>query len=126
MSLVRNPLLPIGVLLVLLGLGNWYAGHGKTVEHQLLLTDAQPPAPSQHFDEFRELDARTNATLLRRLQGDSDESTIIRAKLDFYQVVQSGGRMLMLLGLFSVAAGMIHSWYRQRVSERGRTASRGV
>lgn len=126
MSSLRNPLLPVGVLLVLLGVGNWYTGHGKTLEHEQLLAAAEPPAPSQQFDEFRELDAHTNATLLSTLQGGSDESATIRAKLDFYQVVQSGGRMLILLGLFSAAAGMIHSWYRQRVSERGGAALRGV
>jgi hypothetical protein len=126
MGFLRNPLLPVGVLLVLLGLGNWYTGHGKTLEHEQLLASEGVPAAAQHFDEFQELDAHTNATLLGTLQSGSDASTIIRAKLDFYQVVQSGGRMLILLGLFCAAAGLIHSWYRQRHAGRDGAVPRGV
>ena len=119
MRLLRNPLLPVGLILVLLGLGNWYAGRDKTLEHEQLLATVEPAPPAQDFDEFHDLNAHTNATLLRSLQRGSDASTLINAKLDFYKVVQSGGRMLTLAGLFCAAAALIRSWYRQHVSERG-------
>lgn len=123
---LRNPFLPIGIVLVVLGFGNWYTGLSKSVEYERLLSAGTLPAPIEDFDEFRELNADTNATLLRTLQRGSDESTIIYAKLDFYRVVQSGGRMLVLLGFFSAAAGMIHSWYRQRIADRGMASKRSA
>ncbi len=119
MHLLRSPLLPVGLILVLLGLGNWYTGHNKTIEHEQLLAAVEPIPPPQDFDEFAALNAHTNATLLSFLHRGSDDSAVITAKLDFYRVVQSGGRILTLLGLFCVAAGLIRTWY---VAERGRGA----
>jgi len=119
----RNPLLPIGVLLVILGFGNWYTGIDKGSEYEELLAAGHLQVPEQDFDGFTQLDARTNRTLLSSLQRGSDSSALVNAKLDFYKVVQSGGRMLVLSGLFCAAAGVIHSWQRHRRAERGATAS---
>jgi hypothetical protein len=119
MAAWRDPLLPVGLLLVMIGLGNWYTGGSKSVEYEQLLADGNLPTPMQSIAEFPELDTRTNATLLARLQRGRGESSIAYAKLDFYKVVQSGGRLLILLGLFSAASGLMRSWYRQRSGERG-------
>jgi|ERR1700687_5508455 len=115
----RNPLLPIGVLLMILGFGNWYTGVGKGSEYEQLLAAGHLQAPVQDFDGFTQLGTRTNSTLLSSLQRGSDHPALANAKLDFYKVVQSGGRILVLVGLFCAAAGLIHSWYRHRVAERG-------
>lgn len=114
MRVLRNPLLPIGLLLVILGFGNWYTGKDKGAEYEDLLATGNIPAPAVHFEEFRELDAHTTATLLTPLQHGSDQHTLMTTKLDFYKVAQSGGRILILLGLFCAAAGLIRSWYHQR------------
>ncbi|HXQ24711.1 MAG TPA: hypothetical protein VN812_23740 [Candidatus Acidoferrales bacterium] len=124
MSTLRSPLLPVGLLLVVLGFGNWYTGQDKGAEYERLLAAGNLPAPVEQFEDFRELDARTTTTLLTALQRGADEYTIVNAKLDFYKVVQSGGRLLILLGLFCAAAGMIRSWYRQRQADRGLSAQR--
>jgi hypothetical protein len=126
MRRLRNPLIPVGLVLVLLGLGNWYTGHGKTIEQEQFLAQGNLPAPVQEFEEFRELTPHTNATLLRTLQRGSDASSVLSAKLDFYKVVQSGGRILILTGLFATVAGLIHSWHRQRLAERGDAVQRSL
>jgi hypothetical protein len=118
MSVLRHPLLPVGVVLVVLGFGNWYTGMDKSREYMHTLAAGDHSPPIDDFDDFRELNAHTTATLLSSLQRGGDESSIVHAKLDFYQVVQSGGRMLILLGLFCAAAGVIRSWYRQRLADR--------
>ena len=118
MSRLRNPLLPVGLLLIVLGIGNWYTGRDKGRDHALLLESRHPAANLTDFEEFQELTARTNATLLTPTQRGGDDSVFINAKLDFYKLVQSGGRILVLVGLFCAAAGLIHSWYRQRHPER--------
>ncbi len=115
MSVWRNPLLPIGLLLVVIGFGNWYTGRDKGAEYEQLLATGNIPAPDAHFEEFTQLNAHTTATLLSPLQRGSDQHALVITKLDFYKVVQSGGRMLILLGLFCTAAGLIRSWYHQRI-----------
>jgi hypothetical protein len=116
-------LLPIGVVLILLGFGNWYTGFDKGVEYQQLVADGTHAAPVADFEDFTELNGRTVRTLMAPLLRGSDEHTLASAKLDFYEVVQSGGRMLMLLGLFCAAAGLIRSWHR-RVAMQRATAAR--
>ncbi|MBI3781874.1 MAG: hypothetical protein HY270_00580 [Deltaproteobacteria bacterium] len=102
-------------MLVLLGLGNWYTGHSQVAEHERLLAAGNIPARVEQFDEFRELTARTNASLLRPFQGREDARSLINDKLDFYRVLLTGGRILTLMGLFTSAAGLIHSFYRNRL-----------
>ena len=115
MSAWRSPLLPVGVLLIILGIGNWYTGRDKTAEHERLLVEDTLAAPVAEFSDFPELDAHTTETLLMRLQRGSDKHSLISTKLDFYKVVQSGGGILILLGLFCTAAGLVRAWYRGRV-----------
>jgi hypothetical protein len=118
MSVLRHPLLPVGVLLVLLGFGNWYTGRDKTSEYEHLLASGSLPPPVENVEDFHELNERTSATLLSRLQRGSDEHTFVNAKLDFYKVVRSGGRLFMLCGLFCAAAALIRTWYWRRLADR--------
>ena len=111
---LRNPLLPIGVLLVIIGFGNWYTGIDKGSEYEDLLATGKIPVTEAPFEDFSELSAHTTATLLGPLQRGSDQHTLVSTKLDFYKVAQSGGRILILLGLFCAAAGLIRSWHHQR------------
>ena len=124
MRTLRNPLILVGVLLIIIGFGNWYTGVDKGAEYERLLAAGNLPAALDDYDDFHHLTARTTATLLGPLQRGSDEYTLANAKLDFYKVVQSGGRMLALLGLFCSAAGVIRSWQRRRVAERGPVPAR--
>jgi hypothetical protein len=123
MTAFRHPLFPVGLLLIVLGFGNWYTGKDKGAEYEDLLATGKLPSPVEAFEDFRELDAHTSATLLRSLQRGSDESALVNAKLDFYKVVQSGGRIFVLVGLFCAAAGLVRS-YRQHVADRSPTAAR--
>jgi hypothetical protein len=118
MSPLHNPLLPVGLLLIIIGFGNWYTGVDKGAEYEQLLAAGNLPTTVDDFQDFQHLSARTTATLLDPLQRGSDEYTLANAKLDFYRVVQSGGRMLMMLGLFCSAAGLIRLWHRRRSGER--------
>jgi hypothetical protein len=114
MRVLRNPLLPIGLLLVILGFGNWYTGRDKGAECEEVLATGDIGTPAVPFEEFRELNAHTTATLLTPLQRGSDQHTLVTTRLDFYKVVESGGRILILLGLFCAAAGLIRSWHHER------------
>jgi hypothetical protein len=113
MMFLRTPLVLVSLLLTLIGLGNVYTGRTKTAEYEELLANkrALPPEPSPR--ESSHLEPRLRSSLLRTLAPEEDPFAAARAKLDFYRVVHSGGRLLTLLGLFCFATGVIHFWYRQ-------------
>ncbi len=117
-----SALLPVGLLLMILGAGNWYTGISKGAEHEEVLAAVNLPPTAAGADDFPELSPHTTATLLGRLQGGSDQKTLIRTKLDFYRVVHTGGRMLTILGLFCSVAGLMRTWYHQR--QHGETVPR--
>lgn len=114
MEILRHPLLPIGLILLAVGIGNWYTGRSKSVEYEQILASGNRPAPVEDFADFDELTAGTTATLLSNLRRGTDEYTLVNSKLDFYKLVQSGGRLFILVGLFCSAAGLIRFWYRRR------------
>lgn len=118
MDRLREPLLPVGLLLVIVGLGNWYTGRHKGAEYEQLLAAGNLPVAVEDAGDFRELTPGTTATLLSPLQRGSDEYTLANAKLDFYKVTQSGGRLLIWLGLFCAGAGLIRMWSRARLEDR--------
>ena len=118
MSRLRSPLILVGGALIIIGAGNWYTGVDKGAEYERLLAAGNLPTSADDSEDFHHLTARTAATLLAPLQRGSDEYTLANAKLDFYKVVQSGGRLLMLLGLFCSAAGLIRSWQHRRDGAR--------
>lgn len=114
MSSRRIALIPAGIVFLLLGIGNWITGQTKVTEHEQLLEAQTAPARMQQFEEFTQLSARTNASLLRPLQARSDEQAAILQKLDFYRVVASGGRLVTLLGIFTLLVALLVTWYRRR------------
>jgi len=113
-----DALIPIGLVLLLLGVGNWYTGISKITEYERVVAAATLPPAGGTAEDFPELTARTRTTLLRALGPAGDEDTAVRAKLDFYRVVHSGGRIVTLLGLCVGAAGLIRSRVRQRPKGR--------
>lgn len=122
MSPRRIALIPTGIVLVLIGVGNWITGHTKVIEHEHMLATSSVPARMQQYEEFTQLTARTNASLLRPLQAKNDERTAIVQKLDFYRVVESGGRIVTLLGMFTLAVAAIVAWYRRKLEPYARPA----
>lgn len=123
MGLLRHPLVPIGLVLIVLGAGNWYAGWDKIQQHERLLAASREPAHSPTFDDFPNLTERTNEQLLRSFQGGSDRAELAGVKLDFYRVVHAGGRFLFLLGALSLSIGVIQGMYRSRHNRQARAAA---
>lgn len=114
MAIFRQPLVPIGLVLMVLGAGNWYAGLEKIEEHERLLAARRRPPHRATFDDFPNLTERTNEGLLRGFQGGSDTAELAGVKLDFYRVVHTGGRVLFLLGALGACTGTIRAVYRSR------------
>jgi hypothetical protein len=92
-------------------------------EQEQLLEARTAPVRVQQFEEFTQLSARTNATLLRPLQARGDEQAAILQKLDFYRVVASGGRIVTLLGAFTLFVAILVLWYRRKQMPAGADAA---
>jgi hypothetical protein len=110
----RHPALPIGIVLLILGLGNWLVSRNKVMEYARRAEIAAPPARVESFDQFQRLSPRTNSTLLERLHHSRAEYGVADAKRDFYTIIQSGGRFIAVAGLLSIGLGLLGRWRERR------------
>jgi hypothetical protein len=107
----KNHLFVAGLVLMTLGLGNYIAGDSKVAHYQEVIAEALPQArvsQSLFSDEKRHPfphEAR------ERLE-------IARAKLDFYQVVLSSGRLMTSLGIGCILVALIRQRRRSHVQSR--------
>lgn len=101
----KHPLLPIGLLVFVIGTGNWWVSRGKIAEYSQRMAVASGVDISDR-QGLTYLDERTNASLLRRLHGLPADSGFAGGKRDFYMLVNNGGRLIAIVGfaLFSVGA----------------------
>jgi len=111
----RHPALPIGVALLVLGLGNWVASISKIAEYERRLREPMVSEPVVSLEAFKKLTPRTDATLLERLHRRFGEYGVDEARRDFYTVVQSGGRLLAVIGLLSIGVGLLQRWRHRRL-----------
>jgi hypothetical protein len=94
----KNMLFVGGVLLVLFGVGNWVTGAVRTRPYAAYLElHPGPRLPSQGL----------KADLLEPPDEERQERDVARAKLEFYQVVQSGGRFMVVLGSICLLGGWV-------------------
>lgn len=92
----KNMLVVGGVLLILLGMGNWVTGAVRTQPYaQYLKLHPGPRLTTQSL----------KADLLEPTDDERQERDVARAKLEFYQLVQSGGRFMVLLGCVCLLGG---------------------
>lgn len=113
----RHPALPVGVVLLVLGLGNWMVSRNKLLEYERRGGAAEVVEGTGSLEGFTRLTPRTNATLLERLHPRLGDYGVQDAKRDFYTVVQSGGRLIAAVGLLLVGVGFLQRW-RERRTQR--------
>jgi hypothetical protein len=94
----KNLLLVTGVMLVVLGVGNWAVGEARARPHADFL--AQHPGPMELADDFK-------TALLEAPDHEREERSISRAKLEFYELVRSGGRWMVVLGGSFLLGGVL-------------------
>src|SRR5271169_6223156 len=116
----RHPALPVGVVLLVLGLGNWVASLDKISEYERGVREPGPIEGTSSLDGLSHLTPRTNATLLDRLHPHFGVYGVAEARRDFYTVVQSGGRLIAVAGLLLIGVGLLQRW-RQRRLQRAAT-----
>lgn len=87
-----------GILLLVLGIGNWIAGAVELTKYQNLLRKTAETGLEESYRSFQELDQQKNEEVLRRINEDRERYNAARVKMDFYYVVLSGGRLLFVIG----------------------------
>jgi hypothetical protein len=92
-----------GVTLLLLGAGNAVIGSSKLAQYQRVVADGRARG---YFP-----DAGSGDRILRPLDEEGERYNIMRAKVDLYHVVLSGG--LLMLGVGAILT--IAAWIRLRV-----------
>ncbi|MGH7822034.1 MAG: hypothetical protein ACREQ9_19910 [Candidatus Binatia bacterium] len=108
----KNQLLVAGVMLVVLGLGNWVVGAWRVEPYAEYL--AQNPGPIERPEDLK-------SALLEPPDDEREERSVSRAKLEFYELVRSGGRLMVLLGALCLLGGFL-TLRTSGNSVRGRSA----
>src|SRR5579871_2906233 len=86
-----------GVVLILLGIGNWLVGLNGIVQYRRMVVASPPRA--ELYRNFDELDARTDGAVLAPLTQDERTISYAAAQMDFYHAVYLTGCILFALGL---------------------------
>ena len=98
-ELYSSYLLMVGLLFLLLGIGNWIAGVTQIARYEKMVRSEAVTGLEDSYRNFQELDRQKNEGVLRRINEDREKYNAIRLKLDFYYVVLTGGRLFFFAGL---------------------------
>ena len=98
-SLYLNPFFVVGVVLVLLGAGNWIVGAVQVAHYRALVDTGAKTGLEESYRSFSELTPRKNRGVLKRIHEEREKHHATRVKVDFFHVVLRGGLLLFLIGL---------------------------
>jgi hypothetical protein len=96
----KNRLFVVGISLIVLGLGNYLAANSKVAHYQETVSVLTPQIPPQPFFLRGEGKPFPSETWERW--------EIARAKLDYYHVVLSGGRLMMSVGVACTVLALLY------------------
>jgi len=88
----------VGVVCVVLGIGNWMVGTIESGKYQALLRKTTQTGLEETYRSFRELDQQKNEEVLRPINEDREKYNAARVKLNFFFIVLTGGRLLFAIG----------------------------
>lgn len=95
-SLARRPLVLVGLMLLAVGVPEVIIGHNKAREYRAEL--ATLPPPTRHADPTQ---------LYPELSAADEKRAVVEAKVGYYDLLRSAGRILLLLGVASLVIGIV-------------------
>lgn len=119
-SLYLNPIFVVGVVLVLLGAGNWIVGAVQVAHYRALVDTGTKTGLEDSYRSFRELTPRKNREVLKRIHEEREKHHAARVKVDFFHVVLRGGLLLFLIGSGLAFSAVFKIRRRHAPKETGR------
>lgn len=98
--LYKSRLLVVGATLIVLGLGNYLTAYSKVAHYQKQVSELTPYIPQPRPFLMREEGKPFPSETWERWE-------IARAKLDYYHVVLSGGRLMLSVGMVCSVIALI-------------------
>jgi hypothetical protein len=106
-EIYANSVMVAGLVCLVLGIGNWAVGAHEAAKYQALLRKTSQTGLEETYRSFQELDQQKNLDVLRRITDDREKYNAAKAKLNFFFVVLTGGRLLFVAGaLLALFAGL--------------------
>ena len=96
-----------GLILMLLGGGNWLVGLTKTEQYSHILARASESGFDQSYLSFDELDDRSDSAVLAPLTQQERNVSYANARMDFYHATFLTGQILFAVGLLVAMIGFI-------------------
>jgi hypothetical protein len=98
--LYKSRLFILGATLIVLGLGNYLIAYSKVAHYQEQVSELAPYVPQPRPFLMREEGKPFPSEMWERWE-------IARAKLDYYHVVLSGGRLMLSVGMACAVIALI-------------------
>ncbi len=106
-ELYSSYLLVVGIICLVLGVGNWIVGVVESSKYQALLYKTARTGLEENYRNFQQLDQQKNEEVLRRINQDREKYNGARVKLNFFYVVLMGGRILLSIGAVLTLAALV-------------------
>ncbi len=110
-----------GVVLLMLGAGNWIVGLDKTAEYNQIVQQASRASADETYRGFGELDAGGNRAVLEPLIAEQRRVSYATAHMDFYHATAITGRVFFGIGLGITLLGFISAIRRDAKAALGRS-----
>lgn len=88
-----------GLVLMLMGAGNWIVGLGKTQQYGAIIARASDTGVDEAYRSFDELDAGADRGVLEPFTGEERRVSYATVHMDFYHATFIIGQILFALGL---------------------------
>lgn len=106
----HHPLLYAGLVLFALGVGNFAVSQSKVREYETRRKTEHAAESRPLLSDFPELTPQTSMPLWKHLQRGQKDASLASAKLDFYSVVNFGGRILVAAGAVLILTVLAWNW----------------
>ncbi len=98
-DLYLKPGFVVGLVLVLLGAGNWIVGSVQVSHYRAVVSAGSKTGPEGGYGSSRERTPQESREVLGRIHEEREQYDAARVKMDFFYVVLAGGLVLFVTGL---------------------------
>ena len=100
-------LMVLGLVCLVLGIGNWTVGVIESSKYQALLYKTARTGLEESYRNFQQLDHQKNEEVLQRINEDREKYNGARVKLNFFYIVLVGGKLLLFIGAILTLGAMV-------------------